>query len=129
MPAFLKGLRGSSLRRATIGSYIVATLAPLGVAASRHSFWEPEHSAAPAVSGLVVLVLAAFVIVRSRFAWRVLALAQTALLVSFAFAFTGVLPLLLSAASVALLFSPPVRQLPAPRGPRRPNRSRPQPSM
>jgi hypothetical protein len=87
----------------------VLAAVPFVLAATHAWFWQDEHSTAP-VAGVVVAGLLVALVLRQRWAWRLLVVFEAAILVSFAFDFTAVSALLLNLASLALLVSPPMRR-------------------
>jgi hypothetical protein len=66
-------------------SFVVLAVAPFAVAATRASFWRPEHSTAPVATAVYLTVMLALVVGRYRWAWVLLVLFDGAALLGWAF--------------------------------------------
>lgn len=106
-------LRQLTRSRVVLISFLILAIAPFAHAATRHWFWQPEHSAAPVATALYLLILAAL-LGRYRWAWLMLAVLYGAALVgwgfdSHRFALRQLLGFALNIAVFALLVSTPMR--------------------
>jgi hypothetical protein len=59
--------------RLVLITFVVLAIAPFAYAMTRPRFWEHEHSTAPVATALFLLVVAALVLGRYRWAWILLA--------------------------------------------------------
>jgi hypothetical protein len=104
-----------SRTKVVLTAFVAFSVTPFAIAATKSSFWQPEHSMAPVVTvGYLALVLA-LVVGRYRWAWVVLFLfngfvALSWLFDSDRFAPTHVLGLALDLAVLLLLISEPMRR-------------------
>ena len=99
--------RGQVLELAVLVAYCALAATPFVVATANGGFW--DSAVAWAAAALWLLLVGALV-ARRRWAWIVLLVFEAAVLLSFAFDFTGVLQFIASLASVGLLASPPMRR-------------------
>lgn len=94
--------------------FVVVAVAPFAIAATTDAFWQPEHSMAPVVTVVYVIVLVALVLGRYRWAWVLLVLLSGAASVGWAFDSHRFKPrafwYLFSLATLVLLLSAPMRQ-------------------
>jgi hypothetical protein len=96
-------------------AFVVLAVAPFVVAATRSSFWQPEHSMAPVATALYLVVVGALVVGRFRWAWILLTLLWAFALVGWLFdsnrfALTHLLGFAGALATLALLISTPMRR-------------------
>lgn len=89
--------------------YLVLAALPFVVAAAHSWFWEHEHSTAPVAAAIWIALLVALLL-RKRWAWWLLIVFQSAILISFVFDFTDIAALLLNIASFGVLLSGPMRR-------------------
>jgi hypothetical protein len=68
------GVDRQTTTRVALAVFVVLAVVPFVVAATRSSFWQPEHSMAPVATALYLAVVGALVFGRFRWAWMLLAL-------------------------------------------------------
>ena len=68
-----------------LGAFTVLTVAPLVIGATKASFWQHKHAMALVAAALYLLVLAALLFGRFRWAWVLLALLNGSVIVGWAF--------------------------------------------
>jgi hypothetical protein len=95
-------------------AFVILALAPFVYAATHAWFWQHQHSMAPIATALYLLVVAALVLGRFRWAWVLLALFYGAAIVGWVvdserFAATHILSFGADLAVFALLVSPTMR--------------------
>jgi hypothetical protein len=100
--------------RIVLITFVILAIAPFAYAATRSWFWRREHSMAPVATALYLLVVAALVLGRYRWAWALLAVFYGAAVMTWGFdsrrfAFWYVLGLVLNVVTFALLVSSPMR--------------------
>jgi hypothetical protein len=73
------------MKRSALVAFVVLVIAPFAIAATRPSFWDLEHSMAPEVTVLYLLLVAAVVVWRYRWAWVLLAFFYGSAVIGWAF--------------------------------------------
>ena len=96
-------------------AFVVLAVTPFLIAATRSSFWEPEHSMAPVATAIYLAVVAALVVGRYRWAWMLLSLFFAWVVATWPFdsdRFAGahVFGFVAALAALALLVSKPMRR-------------------
>jgi hypothetical protein len=104
----------ASRTRAVLVAFVAVAITPFAVAVTHSWFWQHKHNQAPVGTAVYLLVVAALVRGRYRWAWLLLALFYGAALVSSVFdshRFTAraLLYEVLGCAAVVLLLSTPMR--------------------
>jgi hypothetical protein len=107
--------RATAITRIVLVAFVVFAVTPFVIAATRSSFWQPEHSMAPVATAIYLAVVAALVVGRYRWAWMLLGLFWAFVVVvwpfdSDRFAATHVLGFVAALATLALLVSTPMRR-------------------
>jgi hypothetical protein len=72
-PEYAKEVTQRSRTALVVGGFTVLAVMPFLIAATKETFWQRQHSMASFVTVLYLLVVAALVWRRSRWAWYVLA--------------------------------------------------------
>ena len=104
--------KGKRSRKVAV-AFVIFALTPFAIAATRSSFWERQHSMAPAAAALYLAVVLALVVGRYRWAWVLLLLFYVSADLTWAVrphvSATYALGLALALPTLALLLSRPMR--------------------
>jgi hypothetical protein len=73
------------MKRSALVAFVVLAIAPFAYDATMSSFWDLRHSMASEVTVLYLLLIAAAVVWRYRWAWVLLALLYGSLVIGWAF--------------------------------------------
>lgn len=91
-----------------VGIYLVLAAAPFVFAATHSWFWSHQHYHAPAAAALFAILLITLLL-RQRWAWFLLVIFNGFVVISYAWAWTGIPAFIIDGASFILLVSSPMR--------------------
>lgn len=111
---YAKGMPPRTRTKVVVAAFTVLSVTPFVIAATKATFWQHQHSVAPVATALYLLVLAALVVGRFRWAWYVLAFFIGSVIVGWGFdsnrfAASHVLGFAGALAAFAFLVSPAMR--------------------
>lgn len=73
------------MKQCALVIFVALAITPFALAATRASFWQAKHAMAPVATVLYLLLVAALVVGRYRWAWVLLALLYGSVLLGWAF--------------------------------------------